>query len=85
MRLFANLGEQFELVARSAARDAGALGRHLGDKFSGQAGRFNYQPDFLDPIGRTVMISIRKLFLPPPSFFRRQQEERQQQQQEPTR
>ena len=46
---------------------------------------FNYQPDFLDPIGRTVMISIRKLFLPPPSFFRRQQQERQQQQQEPTR
>jgi outer membrane receptor protein involved in Fe transport len=38
----------------------------------------NYQPDLLDPIGRTVMISIRKLFLPPPSFFRRQQEQRAQ-------
>ena len=24
----------------------------------------NYQPDLLDPIGRTVSISIRKLFLP---------------------
>ena len=31
----------------------------------------NYQPDLLDPLGRTVSISIRKLFLPPPSFFRR--------------
>jgi hypothetical protein len=38
----------------------------------------NYQPDLLDPIGRTVMISIRKLFLPPTSFFRRQQEQRAQ-------
>lgn len=33
---------------------------------------FSYQPDLLDPLGRTVGISIRKLFSPPPSFFRRQ-------------
>jgi hypothetical protein len=32
----------------------------------------SYQPDLLDPLGRTVSISIRKLFSPPPSFFRRQ-------------
>ena len=32
----------------------------------------NYQPDLLDPLGRTIMISFRKLFLPPPSFFRQQ-------------
>jgi hypothetical protein len=42
---------------------------------------FNYQAELLDPIGRTVMISIRKLFLPPPSFFRRAIQERQQDQQ----
>ena len=30
-----------------------------------------YQPDLLDPLGRTIGITIRKLFLPPPSFFRR--------------
>ena len=41
----------------------------------------NYQADLLDPIGRTVGISIRKLFLPPPSFFRREFQQRQQQQQ----
>jgi hypothetical protein len=33
---------------------------------------FNYQPDLLDPLGQTISVSIRKLFLPPPSFFRRQ-------------
>ena len=26
----------------------------------------NYQPDLLDPLGRTIMISFRKLFLPSP-------------------
>jgi hypothetical protein len=40
----------------------------------------NYQPDLLDPLGRTIMFTIRKLFLPPPSFFRRQQEQRAQEQ-----
>ncbi len=43
----------------------------------------NYQPDLLDPLGRTIMISFRKLFLPPPGFFRQQfQREREQQQQQ---
>jgi outer membrane receptor protein involved in Fe transport len=32
-----------------------------------------YEPDLLDPLGRTISISFRKLFLPPRSFFRRQQ------------
>ena len=40
---------------------------------------FNYQPGLLDPIGRTIMISFRKLFLPSPATFRRLfQQERQQ-------
>jgi hypothetical protein len=43
----------------------------------------NYQPDLLDPLGRTIMISFRKLFSPPPSFFRRQREQEQQQQAQP--
>jgi outer membrane receptor protein involved in Fe transport len=42
----------------------------------------SYQADLLDPLGRTIMISFRKLFLPSPAFFRQQfQRERQQQQQ----
>jgi len=40
----------------------------------------NYQADLLDPLGRTVMISFRKLFLPSPSWFRQQREQEQQQQ-----
>jgi hypothetical protein len=30
-----------------------------------------YQPDLLDPLGRTVRITLRKAFLPPPGAFRR--------------
>jgi hypothetical protein len=30
----------------------------------------NYQPDLLDPLGRTVMITLRKLFLPSPAALR---------------
>jgi hypothetical protein len=43
----------------------------------------NYQPDLLNPLGRTVMISFRKLFLPPPSFFRQRFQQEQQQRQQP--
>ena len=39
----------------------------------------SYQPDLLDPLGRTVMISFRKLFLPSPAWIRRQFQDRQQQ------
>jgi outer membrane receptor protein involved in Fe transport len=31
----------------------------------------NYQPDLLDPQGRTFRISLRKLFLPRPQFIQR--------------
>ena len=37
----------------------------------------NYQPNLLDPLGRVIGISIRKLFLPPLSFFRQQREREQ--------
>jgi hypothetical protein len=41
----------------------------------------NYQPGLLDPLGRTIMISFRKLFLPSPATMRRMfQRDRQQQQ-----
>jgi outer membrane receptor protein involved in Fe transport len=39
----------------------------------------NFQPDLLDPLGRTIMISFRKAFLPSPAAIRRQfQREREQ-------
>ena len=31
----------------------------------------NFQPDLLEPLGRTIMISIRKLFLPSFATMRR--------------
>ncbi len=80
LNMFANLGERFDLVekhpwlrgtqvrigvqnvldARQRVRDAG--------------GRvpLNYQADLLDPQGRMLSISLRKLFLPPRGFFRRE-------------
>ncbi|HEX4761889.1 MAG TPA: TonB-dependent receptor [Sphingomicrobium sp.] len=97
LRLFANLGEQFELVAKNPWLRGTQVRFEANNIFDAKprvrdsAGSvpFNYQPDLLNPIGRTVMISIRKLFLPPPSFFRRQidqrQQQQQQQQQEPRR
>jgi hypothetical protein len=38
----------------------------------------NYQADLLDPLGRTIMISFRKLFVPSPAWFRQQREREQQ-------
>ena len=43
----------------------------------------NYQPDLLDPLGRTIMITFRKLFLPSPSTIR-QMFQRDRQGQQPT-
>ena len=45
----------------------------------------NYQPALLEPLGRTIMISFRKLFVPSPATFRRlfQQERERQQGQQP--
>jgi hypothetical protein len=47
----------------------------------------NYQADLLNPLGRTVMISFRKLFLPSRATFQRmrQEEQQRQQPQAPTR
>jgi hypothetical protein len=35
----------------------------------------NYQPDLLDPLGRTFMISFRKSFLPPPRAYIRERQQ----------
>jgi hypothetical protein len=80
LRLFANLGERFDLVAKHPWLRGTQVRfevRNLFDakpKVRDAAGLVpvSYQSDLLDPLGRTVGISIRKLFSPPPSFFRRQ-------------
>ena len=87
IRLFANLGEQPELVLKNPWLRGSSVRLQVNNlldakpKVRDTSGNVpdNYQPDLLDPLGRTIMISFRKSFLPPPSFFRRQREQEQQQ------
>jgi hypothetical protein len=97
LRLFANPGDIPELVVKHPWLRGTQVRLEVNDVFNARphvhdaAGNvpINFQPDLLNPLGRTVMISFRKLFLPSPSWFRQQfQRERQQQQQQqstPTR
>ena len=94
LRLFANLGEQPELTLKHPWLRGSSLHLDVTNVFNARPrvhdafGKvpLNYQPDLLDPLGRTIMISIRKLFLPPASFFRQERERDQREQQaQPTR
>jgi hypothetical protein len=78
--LFANLGERLDLVTRYPWLRGTQL-RVGVDNISNAKQRVrdaagfvpvNYQPDLLDPQGRTVRVSIRKLFSPRPVFRRMQ-------------
>ncbi|MCH8615107.1 TonB-dependent receptor [Sphingomonas sp. SM33] len=85
VRLFANLGERFDLVSKHPWLRGSSVRFEVTNLFNSrprvrdQAGQVpnNYQADLLDPLGRTISISIRKLFLPPPGFFRRQNADQQ--------
>ena len=87
LRLFANLGEQPGLVLKNPWLRGSSVRLEVNNlldakpKVRDTSGNVpnNYQPDLLDPLGRTIMISFRKSFLPPPSFFRRQREQERQQ------
>jgi hypothetical protein len=92
LRLFANLGEQPELTLKHPWLRGTQLRLDFTNVFNSRPKvrdafgnvPLNYQPDLLDPLGRTVMISFRKLFLPSPAWFR-QQFQRERQQQQPSR
>ena len=72
LRLFANLGERFDLVSKSPFFLGSSARLEVKNIFNarpqvrGGDGNipFAYQPDRIEPIGRTVGISFRKLFLP---------------------
>ena len=74
--LFANLGERLDLVTRYPWLRGTQLRVGVDNIFDSKqrvrdAAGFvpvNYQPDLLDPQGRTVRVSIRKLFSPRPVF-----------------
>ena len=79
LRLFANLGQRLDLVARHPWLRGTSLRFEVSNLFDSKPGvrnslgdiPFGYQADLLDPLGRTVSVTFRKLFLPPPRFFRR--------------
>lgn len=91
LRLFANPGDIPEVVVKHPWLRGTQVQLQVTNIFNARpqvhdatgAVPLNYQPDLLDPLGRTIMISFRKLFLPSPAWFRRQfQMERARQQQQ---
>ena len=72
LRLFANLGERFDLVAKHPFLRGSSVRFEINNIFNSRPKvrggdgdiPFAYQADRLEPIGRTVGISFRKLFLP---------------------
>jgi hypothetical protein len=78
LRLFANLGEQFDLVARRPWLRGTQVRLEINNLFDSKprvrdalgSVPVNYQPDLIDPTGRTISLSLRKLFIP--ARFRQQ-------------
>ncbi len=87
LRLFANPGDIPEISLKHPWLRGTQLRLEINNLFNSRprvrdavgAVPPNFQPDLLDPLGRTIMISFRKAFLPSPAAFRRQfQREREQ-------
>ena len=76
LRLFANLGERFDLVSKHPFLRGSSVRFDVNNIFNSRPKvrggdgdiPFAYQPDRLEPIGRTIGISFRKLFIPPRLF-----------------
>jgi hypothetical protein len=93
LRLFANPGDIPEIAVkhpwlrgtqvRLEVNDVFNTRPHVHDAAGNPQALFNYQPALLNPLGRTIMISFRKLFLPSPAWFRRQFQEMRQRRQSP--
>jgi hypothetical protein len=89
LRLFANPGDIPEVAVKHPWLRGTQVRFEVNNVFNSRpqvrdaAGAVpnSYQPGLLDPLGRTIMISFRKLFLPSPATMRQMfQRERQQQQ-----
>ena len=90
LRLFANVGQYLPIVSRYPWLRGASMRFEVGNVFNARprvhdaAGNVptGYEPDELDPLGRTIMLSFRKQFLPK-SYYQQQLqkfEQRQQQQ-----
>ena len=86
LRLFANPGDIPEVALKQPWLRGTQVRFEVNNVFNNRPNvrdafgnvPLSYQSDLLDPLGRTVMISFRKLFLPPPSPFRQRREQDQQ-------
>jgi hypothetical protein len=87
LRLFANPGDIPEVAVKHPWLRGTQFRLEVNNLFNSRPNvrdatgtvPLNYQADLLDPLGRTIMISFRKLFLPSPATFRRLfQQDRQQ-------
>ena len=84
LRLFANLSENFDLVAKHPFFRGASVRFDVDNLLNNRpkvrdpsgATPPSYQPDLLEPIGRTVGITFRKLFIPR-RFFQQQRQQRQ--------
>ena len=73
LRLFADLGQPETLVRERPWLRGARVSLALNNLFDGRIDvrdsggvvPVRYQPDLLDPVGRSVRLSVRKLFLPP--------------------
>ena len=72
MRLFANLGERFDLVAAHPWLRGTSVRLEVDNLLNARprvrdgnrATPLSYQPGLLEPTGRTIGITLRKLFIP---------------------
>ena len=87
LRLFANLSENFDLVAKHPFFRGASVRLDIENilnnrpKVRDQSGEtpLSYQPDLLEPVGRTFGITFRKLFVPR-RFIQLQRQQRRDQQ-----
>ena len=78
LRLFANLGERFDLVAKHPFLRGSSVRLDIDNIFNNRPKvrdatgmtPLSYQPGLIEPIGRTIGITFRKLFIPA-RFFQR--------------
>jgi len=83
LRMFANLGENFDLVSKHPFFRGSSLRFDIDNILNNRpkvrdatgATPLSYQPDQLEPIGRTIGITFRKLFIPV-RFFQQIRRER---------
>ena len=82
LRLFANLSENFDLVSKHPFFRGSSIRFEVNNVLNTRPRvrdangltPLSYQPDLLEPIGRTFGITFRKLFIPRRYFQRRQQQ-----------